>query len=214
LSDRSRTCYARRVLTPQNRALLDAFRAGERSALESVYRHYVGAVVAVLRGGVALSGGGRVPGAPADVVSDLVQETFIRAFSERARLAYDGLRDYQPYLLTIARNLLIDWARTQGRTLELPEDLGELPAETPLASARHLGVAEAYIASLSGELRQAHEQRYVLGRTQEEAARALGVSRHHVRTLERHLQQGLRRAIARSEKSHVEKRSAQIEPAS
>jgi ABC-type Fe3+ transport system permease subunit len=36
-------------------------------------------------------------------VEDLVQEIFVKAFSDKARLSFDGLRDYGPFLFTIAR---------------------------------------------------------------------------------------------------------------
>ena len=42
-----------------------------------------------------------------------MQEAFRRAFEERARSAYDGLRPYRRYLLTITRNLVIDQLRKQ-----------------------------------------------------------------------------------------------------
>ena len=52
---------------------------------------------------------------PEEQALDLVQEVFLRAFDERARLGYDGLRPYRPYLLRIAKNLRIDTARRDGR---------------------------------------------------------------------------------------------------
>ncbi len=101
--------------------LLRAFRDGRREALAEVYWANIDVVAAVARRGATLVSGAKVAGVWSDEHHDLVQETFARAFSERARLAYDGLRDYRPYLLTVCRNLLADWARQRGR--EVPEDV-------------------------------------------------------------------------------------------
>ncbi len=78
-----------------------------------------------------------MPGGGSSELEDLIQEVFVRAFSEKGRLAYDGLRDYEPYICTIARNLLIDRARKQGREVPLDWD-----AETPARGMpRGTGVA-------------------------------------------------------------------------
>ena len=189
-------------------ALVIAFRRGDRAALETVYWWYVAGVERVVRfgfrlgqrdDGVPLS----VPGAERDAVADLVQEVFARAFSERARLAYDGLRPYGPYLLQIARNLLVDRARRSAR--ELPLDDQELerafeherdePADW--ADAGTMAATQAYLATLSPELRDVHEQRFVFGRSQRDAAAALGISRQQLRTREDKLFDGLRRTLAK-----------------
>lgn len=54
-------------------------------------------------------------GLPEGDLEVLVQNTFVRAFSPSARAAYDGLRPFGSYLVTIARNLLIDEARARNR---------------------------------------------------------------------------------------------------
>src|SRR5689334_18639017 len=106
--------------------LLVAFREGNPEALSTVYRHYVRAVDGYLR---ALA---RRAGTPdlcqASAVADLLQEVFIRAFSPSARLGYDGLRDFGPYLNTIARNCFIDTLRK--RKVEVPLGIEE-PMEEP-----------------------------------------------------------------------------------
>ena len=92
--------------------LLRAFRKGDPDALEAVYRQHVGEVESWLRR--ALLRVGRLT--PADL-GDLVQDVFLRAFSDAARASYDGLREYPPFLMTIARNLFVDWARRAGREI-------------------------------------------------------------------------------------------------
>jgi len=178
-------------------ALLQRFRRGEQQALETVYWAYVDRIERVAKYGFRLAQKGlHIDGVAADEIGDVVQETFARAFAERARLAYDGLRDYGPFLSTIARNLLADRARRRGR--ELPLDLGgewdeaPPPAEEPAWASEALTKAvQSYLASASPELRAVHHERYVRSVSQEEAARVLGVSRQQLRTLEKRLRDGL-----------------------
>jgi RNA polymerase sigma factor (sigma-70 family) len=190
-----------------NRDLLDRFRRGEPDALEEVYRTYVGVVDSVAgRGIVVASSGARVSG-PAEYQDrlDLVQETFTRAFGEKARMAYDGVREYRPYLLSICRNLVVDWARRTAR--ELPTGFSEEQIEAP-DTAEEPGDAwadpvarravEDYLARLPADLLEVHRQRFVLGVSQTEAARAMGLTRQRVRTLESKLKKGLRRELKRS----------------
>jgi RNA polymerase sigma-70 factor (ECF subfamily) len=185
--------------------LLRRFRAGDPAALEEVYWAYVGKIDAIVRHGVVVPGGrvGGSGGHRADL-ADLVQETFIRAFAPAARQAYDGLRDYGPYLFTVARHVVIDWGRRHGREIPtLDTDLEglvetpgpSLPEESP---AGELEIVRRYLEDLSPELRAVHQVRYEQGLSQREAADRLGVSRQQLRTLEDHLRTGLRRALKRS----------------
>jgi len=117
------------ALLRTDRVLLDGFRAGAPDALGRVYAEYVRKVERLLSAGFEVRGRGtRVGGAcrqPQDL-ADLVQDVFLRAFSPQGRQAYDGLRDYGPYLFAIARNVLVDWARVLGR--EIPSPWIELEA--------------------------------------------------------------------------------------
>jgi RNA polymerase sigma factor (sigma-70 family) len=185
--------------------LLARFREGDREALGRVYWAYVERVERVVRHGfqVLRQGGAvRVAGLQPGDVGDAVQETFTRAFAERARLAYDGLRDYGPFLLTITRNLLIDRARRHGRELALEGldgfDEAAEPEEPPFADEATLRAVNEYLAALPEPLQGVHEQRYVRGVSQEEAGRALGLSRQQLRTLEKRLRDGLAAHLQRA----------------
>jgi RNA polymerase sigma-70 factor (ECF subfamily) len=189
--------------------LLRQFRNGERQALERVYWAYVERVETVVRHGIQLMRPGsaiHVKGLDREELADAVQEVFTRAFAARARLAYDGLRDYGPFLVAIARNLLVDLARKRGRELPL-EELGEAwdpPAsreEEPYADETTMSMVREYLSSLPAELRGVHEQRYVRGVSQEEAAQALGCSRQQLRTLEKRLRDGLAAHLERARTS-------------
>lgn len=173
----------------QKIGLLGAFRAGEREAMAEVYWAYVSRVESFLRRFAK----------PADV-ADLVQEVFARGFGEKGRRSYDGVRDYGPYLVAIARNLVVDRARLAD--LELPTDdaaFGEMPmAEReaePWAEPATLKLVEGYLATLPETLRAVHDVRYVRGLPQRDAAEAIGISRQQLRTREAHLRAGLAEAL-------------------
>jgi RNA polymerase sigma factor (sigma-70 family) len=185
--------------------LLPAFRRGERAALEAVYFAYAGRIESLIRGGWRGADGVRHPIATtADDVADLLQEVFARVFAERARLGFDGLRAFAPYLDTIARNLMVDWVRRRGR--ETPLDIAqlELVADEELApdwaDPSTMKLVEAYLAGLPDALRDVHRECYIRGRSQRDAAAALGMSRQQVRTLEARLRDGLRDALGKQEK--------------
>lgn len=93
----------------QSSRLLARFRDGDRDALEDVYRAYLPLMTTALRRGFVMSATClRVPGcATIDDLADALQEVFARAFARTARMAYDGERDYAPYLATIARNVIV-----------------------------------------------------------------------------------------------------------
>jgi RNA polymerase sigma factor (sigma-70 family) len=174
-------------------ALLDRFRAGVPEALGVVYWEYVRKVERLLSAGFEVrSRGTRVGGAcrePGDL-ADLVQEVFVRAFSEKGRRAYDGLRDYGPYLYAIARNVLVDWARVRG--LEMTPVLEDM---APWAAPATMRVVEEYLAVLPQDLREVHRLRHEEGLSQEQAAERLGVGRQTLRRLDRRLQDGLAAAL-------------------
>lgn len=183
--------------------LLRDFRAGRREVLEAVYWAYVGRVEHIIRFGFYLTSKRRsVTGVPVSEIADLVQEVFARAFRESARLSYDGQRDYGPFLGTIARNVVNDWARRRNRhAVELPDDFDESAAidgELPWAEETVMQLVEKYLQELPPELRRVHEERYVHGRSQNAAAVALGLTRQRIRTLEGKLRDGLNRALQRA----------------
>ena len=193
-------------LLRRDRALLDRFRAGRPEALGTFYWEYVRKVERLLSEGFEIrSRGIRVAGAcrQPDDLADLVQDTFARAFSEKGRRAYDGLRDYGPYLYAIARNVLVDWARVRGR--EIPAPWAELEAAvemalviddtSPWATPATMRVVEAYLTTLPEDLCEVHKLRHEQCLSQEQAAEKLGVSRQTLRTLERRLRDGLVTAL-------------------
>jgi RNA polymerase sigma factor (sigma-70 family) len=179
-------------------AFLDAFRRGERWALERVYRAHVRAIDRYL---TALAHAAHAPELiQPGSIADLLQEVFVRALSPGARAAYDSDRPYAPYLRRIAKNLLIDQLRARGRSVE--ESLEVLPDSDSIpsdyrepADPRVNAVLASYLAGLTPDLRGIYDQRFVLGNSQETACAALGITRRRLRTDEARLLSGLRRAL-------------------
>lgn len=205
-------------LFQQDRPLLDAFRRGERGALTRVYLHYVDELGELVRRGFSTESDGRplrVPGAASpDEQADLIQETFVRAFAEPARNAYDGLRPFRPYLFRIAKNLMIDRLRARKRDPgpmadDLLLDLDRLletgaaipPAPSPNADLDWLRLSRAtqeFLAGVDPETRELVRLRFEEDRSQEDTAKDMGVSRRRVRTLEARVTTRLRRHLGRA----------------
>ena len=182
---------------------LRRFRAGEQAALEEVYWAYVERVEAIVRSGFV-----RVGGAAAHEVRDVVHETFVRAFAESGRLGFDGLREYGPFLSTIARHALADWWRRTSRQLPVADieafveaaQQADVPPEGPGSwnqDGALVAAVEEYLAGLPPDLQGAHGELYVLGRSQRQAAEALGITRQTLRTLDKRLRRGLAVALRR-----------------
>jgi RNA polymerase sigma factor (sigma-70 family) len=109
------------MLLVEDRSLLEAFRRGDKHALEKVYLTFAPAVAGLLRGGFSFNSTGhsyRFRGTRSQFdLEDRLHDVFARAFAERARMGYDGLSPYKNYLLTIARNVVIDDFRRKETVL-------------------------------------------------------------------------------------------------
>jgi len=193
-----------------NRKLLDEFRKGQQNALAEVYRQTVDVVTRVIRSGfhVSTRTGTRVPGVYSmEIQRDLVQEVFVRAFSEKARRNYDGLRPYKSYLVQIARNLLVDYWRKQGREISLENkndsereniiesryvtNLEAVPPEDDLHWKTLKEATRKYMATLEPDLQEFVTLRFEEELSQYDLVKKLKISRWKVRRLEAKVQSGL-----------------------
>ena len=199
---------------------LEAFRRGDRAVLGAVYREYVGQVEAMLRSGFTFTSQGatvRFRGIREPFrLQEAIQESFIKAFRQSARESYDGSRAYGPYLMTIARNLIIDDYRRRRLESELfvrlgdvsfdgeadADALGRLSAQpdgpSPEASVWRRQLSEALSAfvtdldEIDGRILREH----LLGsQTQQGMADELGISRNDVRKHIRLLRERLLRHL-------------------
>jgi RNA polymerase sigma factor (sigma-70 family) len=194
-----------------NRDLLERFRRGERAALAAVYERYVDEVATLARRGFTIESSGHVyvRGATGDGERELVQDTFVRAFGEKARLAYDGISPYRPYLLRVTKNLMIDRyraAQKEANHVELDESgVGDLDAL--LAANRalpsvddpidldwkaQLAATAEYLATLDEESRRIVALRFEDELSQDEVAARVGCTRRRVRSVEARTQDELR----------------------
>ena len=188
-------------LLTTDRALLTAFREGEREALERVYGHYAPKVAEFLRGGFGIQtrgdmvhfGGFR----RAFELENAVQEVFARAFSARARGGYDGLRPFTNYLFAIAKNYVVDEYRRRDAALRRFEsadgdaELETVPAEgdgvDPAVAAEEREVTRLlgeFLTRCDEKLRRYYELRCKGQRTQDEVAAEMGLTRIQVRRIE------------------------------
>jgi len=194
-----------------DRTLLEGYRRGDSKALEAVYRHHVGHVELLLKKGFSFSSGGRtfrfVGFASAVERQEVLQETFIRAFGERARMGYSGLKPFKPYLLGIARNLVIDEFRrrqremslfvledgTDGQILDVVDKalLENSPVgdwarrqsnpERLVARRRMDALMREFIAELDEEATHLIQIHFIEGNSQHDTAELLGLDRNKVR---------------------------------
>lgn len=193
--------------------LLEGYRKGQTWAFERLYRLHTQAVQRFLLGGFTFVSRGRTchyrgnnPGVDVD---GIVQETFTRAFSSSTRVNYDGERPFRPYLLSIAKNLVLRElarheryssldameetsdlvfrkARSSGAASMLPN---ERSPEKATADAQLSSITAGYIANLDDEEKSFFQHRFALGLTQEATAEAMDCTRARVKLLEKRLRQ-------------------------
>lgn len=193
-----------------DRDLLDRFRRGEREVLTAVYEQYVDTVGALARRGFTIESQGHVYVSGADVEGEheLIHDTFAKAFSEKARLSFDGLRPYRPFLLRITKNLMIDRFRAQrrqggGALVDIDEILETQEAPVPEDHEENLhwkqlqDVTKQFLSGLSAECQGIIRLRFEDSLSQDQVAAQLEISRRRVRTVETRVQSEL--------KSHLKK---------
>lgn len=189
----------------QDRAWLDAFRAGDGHALERVFRVYSPLVFQVVARGARLADGTRVYLSDASQVDDVVQDTFVRLLGPSSRERYDGLRPYGALVRVVARNTLVDHLRKAGRVkdrevaVDDPQDVaasevesGPPSPEAALVTAERARMADELLAALTEEQRALAKVRFEDGLSQRDAADVLGISRQTIRTLEEKLMERAR----------------------
>lgn len=143
-------------------------RVTDEAMVRALYRQYGAPLMAFA---VRLTGGDR------RWAEDVVQETLVRAWRNLPELRTDS-GSLMPWLATVARRVVIDDRRRAGtRPLDTVEDAGDRAA--PVAAEderllREIVVTEAMM-SLSPAHRQVLTETFLLDRTLQEAAEAIGV---------------------------------------
>lgn len=132
-------------MTPEDRALIESFQAGDEFAFVALYNRYKGPVFAYCAKMLL----------DRAAAEDTLQETFVRVYENRERLARPG--SFKAWLFTIARNQCLNQLRRRERQSPLPE--GPLPSggETPfsnLMKSEQVDLVNAYLAHLKPEYRE------------------------------------------------------------
>jgi RNA polymerase sigma-70 factor (ECF subfamily) len=143
-------------------------------------------------------------------LENAVQEVFVRAFEPKARLAYDGLRPYDDYLVGIARYVALDARRRRGAGREEARSDEELEAavhssrpldEAPdeqAISGEARSVVQAFLSEQGDERdRRLYALRFAEELPQEEVATRAGLTRIQVRRWERKFRERLLRHLKR-----------------
>ena len=194
-------------LLTQDRDLLRAFKAGDSSALERVYRHYAPEVLRYLTRGFSFNHNGSLYGfvgfaRPSDVEGAL-QQIFVHAFGESARSAYDGLRPFGAYLLTIARNHVVSEYRRARVAAELfvsdPETVSEGSSGARTAPSLHEELEQREVGRLLEQFRHTLSEletevfvlRFEQELSQNEAAAQMDLTRIRLRRIEAKLKHRL-----------------------
>ena len=191
----------------EDRAILDRFRAGDRTTLTVVYRAHAPEVAKLAAHGFSFRAADAVHRfhgyrAPHEQ-QDAVQEVFIRAFSERGRMGFDGLNPYGAYLRGVLKNLVIDELRkrksalaafgVQADSSEAVEE-AEAPADSPEVQV-HRGIISDAVRGFVDTLPEREKRfvalRYTDGLAQEDVAARMRVGRSTVRTLEERVRRKL-----------------------
>lgn len=140
------------------------FQAGDASAMSEIYHRYGGAVTTVAHSALWSD----------DLVSDAVQQTFVKAWNARAD--FDASRPLAPWLYAIARRVVIDIVRRERRR-QGPEptdfDLAVLPTE--LSDVWETFEVRAALDDLPPEERAILRLHYFAGLTHTEIANHLDI---------------------------------------
>lgn len=211
----------------KNQQLLEAYRRGDREAMDTVYKHYNRGVTSFLRKGFTFrSGHGhfffRGIQDPHDL-QNAVQEIFRRAFEERARKSYNGINSFSNWILAIGRNMVINQFRNRevafSNYISATDERGHLAImddeiteefsgllygnsvksqDTAFEKDELKGLLHAFTGELSEHDQQLLVLRFAEGVGQEETAKLLGSTRMKVRTAESRLRSRLRAYLSKS----------------
>lgn len=127
---------------------------------------------------------------------DVVQETLVRAW-KHAQAMVDQKGSVRGWLLTVARNIVIDRARAKSSR---PTEVAESPVTGPVEADHAENVVNSIVVlgaleNLSAEHREVLVELYYRGRTVAEAAELLGVPPGTVKSRSYYALRAMRAAI-------------------
>ena len=149
--------------------LVHRTQAGDAEAFGLLYDRYVDVVFRFLLHRVA----------DRALAEDLTSETFVRALRRIEQLSFQG-RDVGAWLITIARNLVLDHVKSSRYRLEVPtadmrdaDRVTDGPEDAVLQGLTHATVLEG-VRQLSADQRECVELRFLQGLSVAETAAAMG----------------------------------------
>ena len=129
-----------------DKALIEAFQAGDELAFVALYNRHKGAVFAFCAKMLL----------DRAAAQDVMQETFVRVYENRERLLVAS--SFKAWVFTIARNQCLNALRRAGRHEPLdPETLAGPSAETPfgdLLKSEQVALVNRFLQALSPEYRE------------------------------------------------------------
>ena len=161
----------------------EAFRRGERWAMNEVYQVYFPVVSIVARQGF---GNFRGFFNPADR-DDAIQTIFAAAFEEKARLSYNGIDPYVSFLRGLGHNVvrrMLEKSTRFKRTDWVADPGGAAPdtAEDTIIKSEAAQVMRKFYEDLSDPNEKIILERYyVNGEAEESIAKDIGMTRYKVR---------------------------------
>lgn len=154
--------------------LAAAAMRGDGGAFAALYERYAAEVRSYIAG--------RARGSLRNEIDDLTHDTFLRAFGRKHDLTFTG-RPFSAYLVTIARNLLADRARSGHHRLSVPlddfADFDEPDDSDPATETLLTELADALrgaMAGLTDQQRQVLECRFWRGMSVADTAEQVGIT--------------------------------------
>jgi RNA polymerase sigma-70 factor (ECF subfamily) len=167
------------VVSSRMTALVDLARRGDAEAFGALYDHYHPAVYRFVYFRVSSKA----------LTEDLVSETFFRALRSMASFQWQG-KDFGAWLMTIARNLVIDHYKAGKTRLETSTDdfsghEGAIDGpETEVLAGLTNDILHAALTKLPTEQQECLVLRFLAGSSIAETARSLGRSEGAVKQLQ------------------------------
>lgn len=160
-------------------ALVDLARGGDAEAFGALYDHYHQAVYRFIYYRVSSQA----------LAEDLLSETFFRALRSMASFHWQG-KDFGAWLMTIARNLVVDHYKAARTRLETTTDdfsghqgITEGPEDEVIANLTNEILHET-LAALPAEQQECLVMRFLSGRSIAETAQALGRTEGAIKQLQ------------------------------
>lgn len=168
--------------------LIGRCKIGDRNAFAALYRAYVPMVYRYVAGRVDRS-----------KVEDFVAEAFVKALRNINRFEFRGV-EFSAWLIRIARNLILDHAKSPAVTREIlhdvtPEPRGIAGTESQVLAALDAEALRGALTRIRPEHRRVLELRFIQGRSGGETASIMGRTEGAVRVLQYRALQALRKEL-------------------